>query len=79
MYQTDSSCLVGSKCIVGLVEGRLDVLGVFHGFALLLQFLLFVNCELGILQLFVLELQKVQILTVALDVVLQFLQLAFSR
>ena len=67
---------VAREGVVGLVEGTLDVLGVGHGFALLFQLLLFAVRQARTLQLVVLELQEVLLLAVALDVVLQRLQLA---
>ena len=78
-YPADGSYLVSCEGIVGLIQRGLDVLGVLHGLALLFQFLLLALREFGVLQFFVLELQKVQILAVALYVVLHFLQLSICR
>ena len=74
----DSTTDVAIQGIVSFVESTLDVLGMLHGLALLLQLFLFTFRQTGIGQLVVLELQEVQVLAVALDVVLQLLQLALG-
>jgi hypothetical protein len=79
MHPTDCSRLIYSEGIVGFVECRLDVLGMFHCFALLLQFLLFSLREFGTLQFFILELQEVLILAVALYVFLHLLEQTYHQ
>ena len=71
-------CALAVQGLVGFVEGTLDVLRMRHGLTLLLQFLLLALLQVGVSQFAVLELQEVQVLAVALDVVLQLLQLALG-
>ena len=63
--------------MVGLVEGRLDVLRMAHRLASALQLFLFAFCESGVGQLVKLELQEVLVLPVTLDAVFQLCQAAF--
>ena len=65
--------------MISLIEGTLDVLSMAHRLALLFQFLLFTLAEAGIRQLLILVLQEVLVLPVALDVVLQLLQLVLQQ
>ena len=65
--------------VIRLIECSLDVLGMAHRLALLFQLLLFTLAEAGIGQLLILVLQEVLVLPVALDVVLQLLQLALQQ
>ena len=65
--------------MISLIEGSLDVLSMAHRLALLFQLLLFTLAEAGIRQLLILVLQEVLVLPVALDVVLQLLQLALQQ
>ena len=73
-----SSAGIVVQRMVCLVECSLDVLGMAHCLALLFQLFLLSCTEVGIGQFFVLVLQEVLVLPVALDVVLQLLQLALQ-
>ena len=75
----DDTRLFGRQGVVGFVERTLDVFGVAHRVALLFEFFLFAFHQMGLCEFAALEPQEVCVLTVALDVFTEFVELLLHQ